>query len=42
MKKVLKRNRFGDVEKVKQKKAEALKGIKIKFKNYFEQRKKAR
>ena len=38
MKEVLKGKRFADVEEVKQKPAEALKGIKInKFKNCFEQ-----
>ena len=38
MKKVLKWKHFADVEEVKQKTAEALKGIKIyKFKNCFEQ-----
>ena len=38
MKKVLKGKDFADVEEVKQKLAEALKGIKIaKFKNCFEQ-----
>ena len=38
MKKVLKGKCFADVEEVKQKTAEALKGIKIdKFKNCFEQ-----
>ena len=36
--KVLKRKRFADVEEVKQKTTEALKGIKIdEFKNCFEQ-----
>ena len=41
MKKVLKGKCFADVEKVKQKMAEALKGIKIdEFKNRFEQWKK--
>ena len=41
MKKVLKGKGFGDVEEVKQKMPEALKGIKIvEFKNCFEQRKK--
>ena len=41
MKKVLKEKCFGDVEEVKQKMAEALKGIKInEFKNCFEQWKK--
>ena len=41
MKKVLKGKHFADVEEVKQKMAEALKGIKInKFKNCFEQWKK--
>ena len=41
MKKVLKGKSFANVEKVKQKTAEALKGIKInKFKNCFEQWKK--
>ena len=41
MKKVLKGNCFADVEEVKQKTAEALKGIKIdEFKNCFEQWKK--
>ena len=41
MKKVLKGKCFGDVEEVKQKMPEALKGIKIvEFKNCFEQRKK--
>ena len=41
MKKVLKRKRFADVEEVKQKTAEALKGIKIdEFKHCFEQWKK--
>ena len=35
---ILKGKGFADVEEVKQKMAEALKGIKInKFKNYFEQ-----
>ena len=38
MKKVLKGKRFANVEEVKQKTAEALKGIKIyKFRNCFEQ-----
>ena len=38
MKKVLKGKSFADVEEIKQKTAEALKGIKIdKFKNCFEQ-----
>ena len=38
MKKVLKGKHFADVEEVKQKTAEALKGIKIdEFKNCFEQ-----
>ena len=38
MKKVLKGKHFANVEEVKQKTAEALKGIKIdKFKNCFEQ-----
>ena len=38
MKKVLKGKRFADVEEVKQKRAAALKGIKIdEFKNCFEQ-----
>ena len=38
MKKVLKEKHFANVEQVKQKMAEALKGIKIKeFKNCFEQ-----
>ena len=38
---ILKGKGFADVEEVKQKMAEALKGIKInKFKNYFEQWKK--
>ena len=41
MKKVLKKKHFADVEKVKQKTAETLKGIKINiFKNCFEQWKK--
>ena len=41
MKKVLKGKCFADVEEVKQKMAEALKGVQIdKFKNYFEQWKK--
>ena len=41
MKKVLKGKRFANVEEMKQKTAEALKGIKInEFKNYFEQWKK--
>ena len=41
MKKALKGKHFADVEEVKQKIAEALKGIKInKFKNCFEQWKK--
>ena len=41
MKKVLKGKHFADVEEVKQKLAEALKGIKInEFKNCFEQWKK--
>ena len=41
MKKGLKAKHFANVEEVKQKMAEALKGIKIdEFKNYFEQRKK--
>ena len=41
MKKVLKGKCFADVEEVKQKTAEALKGIKIdEFKNYFKQWKK--
>ena len=41
MNKVLKRKHFADVEKVKQKMADAPKGIKIdKFKNCFEQWKK--
>ena len=38
MKKVLKGKCFADVEEMKQKMAEALRGIKTdKFKNYFEQ-----
>ena len=41
MKKVLKGEHFADVEEVKQKTAETVKGIKIdKFKNCFEQWKK--
>ena len=41
MKKALKGKHFADVEEVKQKMAEALKGIKIdEFKNHFEQQKK--
>ena len=41
MKKMLRRKRFADVEAVKQKTAEALKGSKIKgFRNCFEQWKK--
>ena len=41
MKNVLKGKHFADVEEVKQKTAEALKGIKIdESKNWFEQRKK--
>ena len=41
MKQILQRKHFADVEEVKQKMAEALKGIKInKFKNCFEQWKK--
>ena len=43
MKKVLKGKRFADVEEVKQKMAEALKGFKIDvLKNCFEQGKKPR
>ena len=38
MKKVLRRKHFADVERVKQKMVEAVKGIKSnEFKNYFEQ-----
>ena len=41
MKNILKRKRFADVEEVKQKPTEALKGINIgEFKSSFEQRKK--
>ena len=40
VKNILKGKRFANVEEVKQKMAEALKGIEIKFKNCFEQWKK--
>ena len=41
MKKVLKAKHFADVEEMKPKMTEALKGIKMdEFKNYFEQQKK--